>query len=551
MITPQTQTAEPTTAEHIAPAANLPKATVRPLGVAEDVRISAQEEILLQRMRWIDRSGRGCYLSLGSLAQGVAGWDRHKFSLSNARRYVARLRKKGMIVFAGQTVQGTNIYLHPDRKYKAGDLPICTSRPVDHLWSTEAAQRLVDQSVVIPPSLFVEGYRVPRRMLTEYSEKIIRRAIADIQQCYAGKMHEIRSQESLLRFYCRGLVGQQRPSAPALRSPETRAKDERRWEEMSPEIANRLTALLGGQAAQSMAAEPAGERGEVAELGEVGQLINSWLSDNQTHNSSTRSYHATKAANLVRFFGARSIASLNKRELAQYVMHRSTDAVKVQTIKKELALLRMILRDTNHPALFEETSVRRYMLSMQAKDTRKGRPLNFDEYQALRGVLDSERAAFLDLAVYAGPRRSEFGRIRVGDVDAKAGTLRIRGTKTRDADRVIPAHALVLELALGRKPTEPLVTPWHNAHRDLAKACELASIPKRSVVDLRHTFGSWLKRQGVESFAIAKLMGHRTSQMVEKHYAHLDPETLRASVDKLPTSRPPPTKAPQRSARTD
>ena len=39
---------------------------------------------------------------------------------------------------------------------------------------------------------------------------------------------------------------------------------------------------------------------------------------------------------------------------------------------------------------------------------------------------------------------------------------------------------------------------------------------------VRHTFASWLVRQGVSLFEVSRLLGHSTIKMTER-YAHLEP----------------------------
>lgn len=43
---------------------------------------------------------------------------------------------------------------------------------------------------------------------------------------------------------------------------------------------------------------------------------------------------------------------------------------------------------------------------------------------------------------------------------------------------------------------------------------------------LRHTFASWAVQAGVPLIKVAQALGHRSTQMVERHYGHLAPEHL-------------------------
>ncbi len=53
---------------------------------------------------------------------------------------------------------------------------------------------------------------------------------------------------------------------------------------------------------------------------------------------------------------------------------------------------------------------------------------------------------------------------------------------------------------------------------------------------LRHTFGSLLAQAGVPIFDIQKLLNHRSISTTQI-YSHLSPEHLRASVERLVTTK--------------
>lgn len=59
--------------------------------------------------------------------------------------------------------------------------------------------------------------------------------------------------------------------------------------------------------------------------------------------------------------------------------------------------------------------------------------------------------------------------------------------------------------------------------------CRDAGIEDFHFHDLRHTCAAWLVSPGAPLAEIRDLLGHSTIQMTER-YAHLAPETLRATV---------------------
>ena len=65
----------------------------------------------------------------------------------------------------------------------------------------------------------------------------------------------------------------------------------------------------------------------------------------------------------------------------------------------------------------------------------------------------------------------------------------------------------------------------------MANACEAARIdPPASFHILRHTYASRLARAGAPMAVIAAQLGHADTRITEKHYAHLAPNYVSATV---------------------
>jgi len=113
----------------------------------------------------------------------------------------------------------------------------------------------------------------------------------------------------------------------------------------------------------------------------------------------------------------------------------------------------------------------------------------------------------------------------------------IHGSKNRyRRDRLVPIATheqrslLAYALAHAEAAGGMLFGPWQNVRRDLRIACARADVPPVSPNDLRRTFGTWLRKQGVDPSLIAPAMGHADSRMVERVYGRLPPEDLRAQI---------------------
>lgn len=524
--------------------------------------LKPNEQYILDRMRWLDSKGLGCFAALDTI-RSAATPERWTYSQAQARRLVARLRKKRYLLFAGCTTSGTNIYLFPDREYEAEKLPVCSSRPTHHLWPTDEAERLIKKPLPRGVPFMVEGYPVNRKIAATYSESLIRRAVAAIHLVYGADLKQrggVKDTAALLRWMCRHLKDSEDRRAAERRSAAANQAQEDRWEKMPEDIRQQLGGMIRSRPAvlavasaepRASAAAPAVATAAatpapapVEQLGLVSSVFDRWLSGEGKHQpAETRDYYRWKLKRLREHFGGYDLSQLNADLIAGYIAQRRGDQVKEQTIRKELQALIFVAHQAGRN-LRADPGLKRLLGRLKTKASRRARPLpTYADYIALRNELPLERRAALDVAVYTGCRRSELFALERNDCDFRNGLLHIRGTKTQGSDRYIPLLPPVQIVARGLKPGERLVPRWSMVHTDLKQACERAGLEPRSLIDLRHTFASWLKNAGIDSMTIAKLMGHTNSKMVEQVYAHLTDATLRQAMEQLPTG-PPPTGPP-------
>lgn len=155
-------------------------------------------------------------------------------------------------------------------------------------------------------------------------------------------------------------------------------------------------------------------------------------------------------------------------------------------------------------------------------------------------------------ALLSGARYGELIALRVEDYDPAAGTIYIRDSKS-GKPRHIPLNeegqGFFEEATAGREFDDSLFlrdngTPWGKSHqaRPLKEAAAKAKLADVSFHILRHTYGSFLARKGVQLQVIAAALGHADTRTTEKHYAHLQPdyvaETIRANLPKMYNDRP-------------
>jgi integrase len=92
------------------------------------------------------------------------------------------------------------------------------------------------------------------------------------------------------------------------------------------------------------------------------------------------------------------------------------------------------------------------------------------------------------------------------------------------AQRVAASSWATHDLVFCTSGGEPLNPA--NVRRDLAKFCREIELPEITPNELRHTAASLLLDAGMTSEQVAKLLGHKSTRMLERHYRH----TLRPLV---------------------
>lgn len=251
-----------------------------------------------------------------------------------------------------------------------------------------------------------------------------------------------------------------------------------------------------------------------------------------------------KCGHINRLFGARSsLASITAPRVDWFITKREEEGAKPHTIHKELVALRGVLkfakRRGEYPADISATLPVGYSAEYVPRTTF----LTLAQLEGLLSKLAPRRAAHVAYVVATGCRRAEASSATRADV---AGAFaRIHGSKTAKSARTIPVVTMFAELlsrALQDAPgSARLFEPWQNARRDILRACERAGVPAVTWNDLRRTFATLLKHEGVRNEDLADLLGHRDTKMVKLVYGQDTPERLADSVNRSLAHRTPTT----------
>jgi integrase len=285
------------------------------------------------------------------------------------------------------------------------------------------------------------------------------------------------------------------------------------------------------------------------------------LLDVVSHGNAAATWKAyrQKGENVLDGIGNIELASVTREVVLSFVRQRKTQGASDGTIHKELVILRRALKEAHNRGLWVGDA-RNVVPSIKVRYEPRENYLDARNGARLLGEFSHGRQLWAALAMLAGLRLSEVEGMRWEQVDLDAKRLRVAGRKTATAWRIVPIapdlEKLLRTEKKRRKPpaTERVVSKWPNVRRDLAAAivrmnkADAATAAKRrrqpptplravTPNDLRRTFASWLKQQGMDSLVVARLLGHTSTRMVEKVYGQLAPETFVAAIGALPRLR--------------
>lgn len=258
-----------------------------------------------------------------------------------------------------------------------------------------------------------------------------------------------------------------------------------------------------------------------------------------------------KARHVARLLGHELLDLLKRETIERYIKTRIAEGSHTHSVHKELVVLRGALnsaaeRDRFHgvvkvvvPKFNAEYEPRRTYLTPEqfmALTDNILRPLGAGATEAQRARWEARKAKrtlYVLLIALASPRVGEIEALDWGEhVHLDRNILLIPKGKT--VSRPVKIHPVLRLWLEAHQSSGPVVEPWGNVSRDLPRLCERAGIPRCTPNDLRRTFASWLVQQGESLFVVSRLLGHKSTRMVELVYGQLDEATLSRAIDRLP-----------------
>jgi integrase len=186
----------------------------------------------------------------------------------------------------------------------------------------------------------------------------------------------------------------------------------------------------------------------------------------------------------------------------------------------------------------DNTAWGRRVRPFNASAARK-RYLIHDEARRLLAAAAPALAALVRGGLETGARLGELLRLQCEDFNATSGTLHVRRSKTgRERHVVLTDEGVAFFAALvaarsGAIFTRSDGTVWTKSAMQyaLARANNAAGLkPPVTFHGLRHSWASAAAMNGVALQVIAVNLGHASTRMTEKHYAHLSPSFVADAI---------------------
>jgi integrase len=308
----------------------------------------------------------------------------------------------------------------------------------------------------------------------------------------------------------------------------------------------------------------AGGTGEIR-LWTVREWVNEWLAARlPVTAATTAAAYKTHTTRFLETLGPKADARIETLEAGDFRKFR--DATRKGRAAKTANLGLKIMRSCFQAAVKEGVLLANPAASVETlpeTDSVTREPFTWSEVEnILSACPDDEWKALVLLGALAGLRLGDAARLKLGNVDFKAGTISLVAQKKARKGKAftVPLHPRLSKAlaALPRPisaslPLLPSLAPLAIAGRSglslqfsrILEAAAKANKPKtpedpdwqggtrgRSFHSLRHTFVSLLANSGVDSETRRLLSDHAT-ESAHRIYTHHEIETLRAAVNKI------------------
>lgn len=238
--------------------------------------------------------------------------------------------------------------------------------------------------------------------------------------------------------------------------------------------------------------------------------------------------------------GERANRSAKSDKAKEAAAKRPPKFVQPPTINRDLAYLQAAL---NHARDIHGQPVAQipWAKIKYSENQARNRFASHDEYDAMQGADDTDLADMILAAVATGLRRGNM-RWKWHMVDLRGASVTISRTKG-GVPMVVRLSPLVIAMlkrrrqaiatATGEIPTgDTDVFDWTNYRRRWEALRKTLGLVDFHWHDLRHTFGTWARKAGVDLPTLKEAMAHKDIKTTAR-YAQVEPDEVANTFDKV------------------
>jgi integrase len=326
-----------------------------------------------------------------------------------------------------------------------------------------------------------------------------------------------------------------------------------------------ITAEKARRVIEQVVGEIMAESGAPIERKTVRDHFTSWIKATEAGRSErTFERYQEIASGFLAFMGGKAdgdLAALRPEDIEHYRDHLQ-DRVAASTANLCLTVIRTGLEKAVKQGIFERNPAK-LVDNLDVGERNERRAFTLPELKKLLAVCAGDWKTAVLAGVYTGMRLGDIQSLTWANLDLQTKELTIRTQKTGRVQIVPIAKPLLAHieaLPVGDDPKAPLcpsfqgkavgtlsnqfheimasaglVQPRGSHHKKEGKAGRRG---RRQLSDisfhaLRHTATSLLKNAGVSDVVARDIIGHE-SEAVSRNYTHIEAETKRAALDKLP-----------------
>jgi len=268
---------------------------------------------------------------------------------------------------------------------------------------------------------------------------------------------------------------------------------------------------------------------------------------------------------LKRRFGEKVISKITTDHVHRFMRERRAAGKAVRTINLDILLLRAVLDYAVDLEIIPSNPAKRVRCipeNIEEKWIPKNKELSLFLSEAKKTKSTPVLVPWLHLMIMTGMRPSEALHLEWDDINFEQNQIVVKPKegnpgKTRRF-RYVPMHRELKPVLLGyreywdkvqlsfrkKNPHASLhnwvffnpCQPGHRAHRfyrSFERAKTAANLPQLTPNTLRHFFISSALAEGMPPLSIARIVGHRTTRMIELTYGHLREDYLADSINML------------------